>query len=319
MNISRKLSGNLVVSTNSQLLFSTDSKHFLPLAEMAALQAPAQASQFIVRYFETPVAFEHGATLSNFLLALEPWKDLLSLYTDRDVGAYITACRRPVVVGEPQDDPLTKIEISSITDIRRHIVYHREKQLDQYDDIEEYFNAPVTREPTPLLTVENVLRASGFVDNDPDTSYSLMGDFNDIRNLPITIKPQSYIQSIGEKETLLDPNALGALATYEGKCVGFNVALENPLTLREVIHTVIVVGLFFQTPQGMERFMEKIKDDVEDPTPPHLTVVGEDAAPTVHIKDGAFDDVIASLDHENSVWDELLKQSKHVRIGVKTP
>jgi len=319
MNISRKLSGNLVVSTNSQLLFSTDSKHFLPLEEMAALQTPNQASQFIVRYFENPVAFEQGATLSNFLLALEPWKDLLSLYTDRDIGAYIAACRRPVVVGEPQDDPLTKIEISSITDIRRHIVYHREKKLDEYEDIEEYFNASVTREPTPLLTVENVLRASGFVASDPDTSYSLMGDFNDIRNLPITMKPQSYIQSIGENETLLDPNALGASATYEGKCVGFNVALENPLTLREVIHTVIVVGLFFQTPQGMERFMEKIKDDIEENPTPHLTVVGEDAAPTVHIKDGAFDDVIASLDHENSVWDELLKQSKNVRIGVKTP
>lgn len=319
MNISRKLSGNLVVSTNSQLLFSTDSKHFLPLAEMAALQTPNQASQFIVRYFETPVAFEQGATLSNFLLALEPWKDLLSLYTDRDVGAYIAACRRPVVVGEPQDDPLTTIEISSITDIRRHVVYHREKGLSEYNDMEEYFNAPVTREPTPLLTVENVLRASGFVASDPDTSYSLMGDFNDIRNLPITMKPQSYIQSVGENETLLDPNALGASATYEGKCVGFNVALENPLTLREVIHTVIVVGLFFQTPQGMERFMEKIKDDIEENPTPHLTVVGEDAAPTVHIKDGAFDDVIASLDHENSVWDELLKQSKNVRIGVKTP
>lgn len=318
MNLSHKLSGKLVVSTNSQLLFSTDNKHFLPLAEMAALQAPAQASQFIVRYFETPVAFEQGATLSNFLLALEPWKDLLSLYTDRDVGAYITACRRPVVVGEPQDDPLTKIEISSITDIRRHIVYHREKQLDQYDDIEEYFNAPVTREPTPLLTVENVLRASGFVDSDPDTSYSLMGDFNDIRNLPIELKTHSRVQSVDD-QPLLDPNALGANATHDGKCVGFDVALENPLTLREVIHTVIVVGLFFQTPQGMERFMEKIKADVEENPAPHLTVVGEDAAPTVHIKDGAFDDVIASLDHENSVWDELLKQSKHVRIGVKTP
>jgi hypothetical protein len=318
MNISHKLSGNLVVSTNSQLLFSTDSKHFLPLAEMAALQAPAQASQFIVRYFETPVAFEHGATLSNFLLALEPWKDLLSLYTDRDVGAYIVACRRPVGVTEPQDDPLTKIVVSSITDIRRHILRHREKQLSEYDDIEEYFNAPVTREPTPLLTVEHVVRASGFVDNDPDTSYSLMGDFNDIRNLPIELETKSRVQSVDD-EPLLNPAALGASATYEGKCVGFDVEIQNPLTLREVVHAVVVSGLFFQTPQGMERFNEKLKEDIKNDPAPHLSVVGEDPTPTIHIKDGAFDDMFASIEHETNVWDELLKQSKHVRIGVKKP
>lgn len=316
MNLSRKISGNIVVSTQSQLLFSLDNKHFLPLAEMAHLQTPQHAAQFILRYFETPVAFEHGATLSNFLLALEPWKDVLSLYTDRDIGAYITACRRPVGVTDPKDDPISKIVVSSITDIRRHILRHREKELNEYNDIEEYFNAPVTREPTPLLTVEYIVQASGFVDNDPDTSYSLMGDFNDIRNLPIELKPKSRVQSVDD-EPLLDPTALGATATYEGKCVGFDVEIQNPLTLREVIHTVVVSGLFFQTPQGMERFNEKLKEDVKNDPAPHLSVVSEDSSPTIHIKDGAFDDMFASIDHENSVWDELLKQSKHVRIGVK--
>lgn len=320
MNLSRKLSGSVVVSTNSQLLFSMDNKHFLPLAEMAALQTPMQAAQFILRYFETSVEFEMGATLSNFLLALEPWKDLLSLYTDRDIGAYIAACRRPVVVSEPDTDPFTKIVISSVTDIRRHILRHHEKSLDQCTDIEEYFNSPVTREVTSLLKVERVFSATGFVASDPETPYSLMGDFNTIRNLPIELKPVGRVESVDD-ETLFDPNALGARVTYEGKCVGFDTVLEEAITLREAIHTIVVYGLFFATPKGMERFNEKLKEDIkndlcEDKTP-HLTVVGEEKQPTIHIKDGAFDDMFASIDNENSVWDELLKQSKHVRIGVK--
>lgn len=324
MNISRKISGNLVVSTHSQLLFSMDNKHFLPLAEMAALQTPLQAAQFILRYFETPVEFEVGATLSNFLLALEPWKDLLSLYTDRDIGAYIAACRRPVVVREPDTDPFTKIVISSVTDIRRHVVSHHEKSLNECANIDEYFNSPVTREITPSLKVDLVFSATGFVESDPETPYSLMGDFNAIRNLPIEVKPTGHVQTVGDNEILFDPSALGAQITYNGRCVGFDTVLENgAITLREAVHTIMVYGLFFSTPKGMERFNEKLKEDIKnDPCgdeTPHLTVVGEEKPPTIHIKDGAFDDMIASIDNEHSVWDELLKQAKHVRIGVKKP
>lgn len=318
MNLSHKLSGNLVVSIHSQLLFSMDNKHFLPLVEMAALQTPMQSAQFILRYFETSVAFEAGATLSNFLLALEPWKDILSLYTDRDIGAYITACRRPVVVGEPDTDPFTKIVVSSVTDIRRHVLRHHEKSLEQCADIEEYFNSPVTREITPLLNVEHVFSATGFVASDPETPYSLMGDFNAIRNLPIEVKPLGRVQSVDDA-TLFDPNALGARVTYEGKCVGFDTVLEEPITLREVIHTIVVGGLFFATPKGMERFNEKLKEDIKNDPLPHLSVVKEENTPTIHIKEGAFDDMIASIDNENTLWSELLKQAKNVRIGVKKP
>lgn len=317
MNISRKLSGNMVVSTHSQLLFSMDNKHFLPLADMAALQTPDQAAQFIVRYFETPVSFEEGATLSNFLLALEPWKDLLSLYTDRDIGAYITACRRPVAVQDLGEDDISKIVVSSVTDIRRHILRHHEKSLEQCADIEEYFNSPVTREVTPSLKVDQVFSATGFVASDPETPYSLMGDFNAIRNLPIEVKPLGRVQSVDD-ETLFDPNALGAQVTYEGKCVGFDTVFDNgAITLREAIHTIVVNGLFFATPKGMERFNEKIKEDIKNDPLPHLSVVKEESIPTVHIKEGAFDDMIASIDNENTVWNELLKQAKNVRIGVK--
>lgn len=315
MNLSSKLSGNLVVSTHSQLLFSMDNKHFLPLADMADLQTPTQAAQFVVRYFDTPVAFEAGATLSNFLLALEPWKDLLSLYTDRDIGAYIASCRRPVVVTDPKEDAFTKIVISSVTDIRRHVLRNHEKSLEECADIEEYFNSPVTREVTPFLKVEHVFSATGVVESDPETPYSLMGDFNAIRNLPIEVKPMGRVQSVDD-ETLFEPNALGASVTYEGKCVGFDTVLEQTITLREAIHTIVVHGLFFATPKGMENFAQKLKEDQETDLPTHLSVVGEDT-PTIHVKDGAFDDMIASIDNENSVWDELLKQSKHVRIGVK--
>ena len=330
MNISRKLSGTLVVSTQSQLLFSMDNQRFLPLVEMARHQAPNQVPQFIVRYFDTPVSFEAGATLSNFLLALEPWQEILSLYTDRDIGAYIAACRKPMEVSPIKDDDISKIVVSSVVDIRRQVLHHHGKKMDEYDSMEEYFNAPVTTEVTPLLTVEHVFHASGWARNDPDTPYSLMGEFSTICHLPIEIKPTYRVQSVSDNENPLNPDALGAEVSYGGKCVGFEGDFaDNRLTFREVVEAVIVNGLFFATPHGMERFNKKLQEDLNDDRhkkqdSPHLKLVKEDkddnkeenGQTTIRIQEGAFDDMFAAVDHDHAVWEELLRRGSLVRIGT---
>jgi len=316
MNVSSKLSGTVVVSATAQLLFSLDDKTYVPLQEMAAIQTPTQQGNFIVRYFEEPIAFERGATLAHFLLALEPWKEVLTLYTDRDVGAYIDACRRPVAVFTPSPDDISTIVIAPTVSVSRHTLHHYDTTVDECTDLEEYFNAPRRSEPTALVECEHMVNTSGFCASDPLTPYSLMTDFDKIKNLPIVLEKEGTLWSYDRATPLLNPNALGAQMDGDAT-VHFKTA-DVRTTVREAVFSVLVNGLFFATPKGMKRFTEKLKNDPTEEkldAPPPLMVVGENQ-PTIQIKDGAFDGVIEALNHESAVWSAVVKSCATARIGT---
>lgn len=310
--------GQLIFCSDSILRFRSDydEKTALPLLSIQKTISDTDPF-FLLRFFRHTVMIEEGTTLANIFFAIEPWKELLTAYLDRDVGAYIDEVRKP---SKPSTWDLEWIGID-----RRSSVYRAYQHQDMGDG--EDFTAWLNRErvPTEEFDIESCCDASGFIKGDKER-WSLSENVHEIKNLPVILYNKQTLMTL-RKDELLKENASGVNSTDHSRFIYG----DTSFSFYEVMEAIFISGLFYHSPLTAERSYEELKNslsglegEASKETESNLTDAGKDKPLKIEVADGAFDSLITHMESETENWQLIKKQcqkkdSLPVRIGVITP
>ena len=280
---------------------------------------------FIVRFFKQNVSFEQGTTLANVILALEPWQNIISKLTDRNVNAYCTECKKP----SDANQIFSFLEISKSASFSRHYEY---PSFMECEDFNAFFNNKNNRVKTNLFNIDTGTSMCGFNDGD-NNNYSICHvAFHEIKNTPIIFTTQ-------QKNLFFDKELNYLAEQIDGYFIDKNkiTACYSPakLNLTEAISAIFIDGLFYHWPMTQTRsdaFNQEIKEamtefDTEEKVT-KLTVVDEeylsaettteDQGKKVQFASGAFDGLIEHETENARQWDEIhnaLLNNSRLKIG----
>lgn len=182
------MEGKLIFCSDSILRFRSDYDETTTLPLLSIQKAISDTDPFfLLRFFRHTVMIEEGTTLASIFFAIEPWKELLTAYLDRDVGAYIDEVRKP---SKPTTWDLEWIGID-----RRSSVYRAYQHQDMGDgeDLTAWFNRE--RIPTDEFDIESSCDASGFIKGDKER-WSLSENVHEIKNLPVILYSKQTLMTL---------------------------------------------------------------------------------------------------------------------------
>ncbi|HEX4500133.1 MAG TPA: hypothetical protein VH187_03035 [Scandinavium sp.] len=312
------MEGQLIFCSDSILRFRSDYDQTTALPLLSIQKTISNTDPFfLLRFFRHTVLIEERTTLANIFFAIEPWKELLTAYLDRDVGAYIDEIRKP---SQPTTWDLEWIGID-----RRNSVYRAYQHQDMRDG--EDFTAWLNRERIPIgeFDIESSCDASGFIKGDKER-WSLSENVHEIKNLPVILYNKQTLMTL-QKDELLRESASGVNNIDRGRFVYG----ETSFSFYEVMEAIFISGLFFHSPLVAESSYEELKNsfsglenEVSKETEPNLADGEEEKPLKIEVADGAFDSLISHMESETENWQLIKKQcqkegSLPVRIGVITP
>ncbi|CAI1685051.1 Uncharacterised protein [Serratia fonticola] len=312
------MEGKLIFCSDSILRFRSDYDETTALPMLSIQQALANIDPFfLLRYFRHTVMIEEGTMLANIFFAIEPWKDLLAAYLDRNVGAYIDEVRKP---SKPTTWDLEWIGIDRSSSVYR--AYQR-RDMEDGEDFTAYINRE--RIPTDEFDIESSCDASGCIKGDKER-WSLSENIHEIKNLPVVLSSKQTLVTL-QRDGLLKKSASGVNQSDRSRFVYG----ETSFAFYEVMEAIFISGLFFDTPQDATSSFEELKSTLDElkqeqvgESESHI-VGGEEEQPLkVEIAEGAFDSVIGHMESEAESWQCLKKQCQKegalpVRIGIITP
>ncbi|SFR01124.1 hypothetical protein SAMN04487773_1055 [Enterobacter sp. kpr-6] len=312
------MEGQLIFCSDSILRFRSDYEETTALP-LLSIQKTISATDpfFLLRFFRHTVIIEEGTTLANIFFAIEPWKELLTAYLDRDVAAYIDEVKKP--------SKSSTWDLEWIGIDRRSAVY-RAYQYEDKDDGED-FTDWLNREriPTDQFDIESSCDASGFIKGDKER-WSLSGNIHEIKNLPVILYNKQTLMTV-QKDDVLRESVTGVKSTDHSRLVYG----DTSFSFSEVMEAIFISGLFFDTPQAAESSFEELKNSLAglegdiSKTAEYNSGDSEKEKPLkVEIADGAFDSLITHMDSETENWLLIKKQCQQegslpIRIGVITP
>ncbi|HGJ4328650.1 TPA: hypothetical protein ACJGNR_005011, partial [Salmonella enterica subsp. diarizonae serovar 61:z52:z53] len=317
------MNGQLIFCADSILRFRSDYDNTtaLPLVTLQnEIGHGCNDPYFLLRFYRHEVLVEKGTTLTNILLAIEPWKELLTAYLDRDVGAYIDEVRKP--------SKLTTLELEWIGIDRRTGFYrsydYPEQQKDE--DFEDYLNRK--GKPTNKFEINSGCDISGF-SKGRDERWSISGDIHEVKNLPVILLNKQILSAPKESGiNLLNSNVDGV---YEYDNGGF-INGDTVFLLHEVLETIFIYGLFYYSPidakKSNDMLLSKLNEYNEIVQDARLSIVDEEHEEEKTIKlevvEGAFDEFIRHIEYEKEYWKKLKEKCKinnksPVRIGKIIP
>lgn len=278
-------------------------------------------ASFIIRLLNAKTSFEKNTTLSNVILALEPWQELLSKYTDRHIDAYCVECKKP----SDAKQAFSYLKIAKFGTLSRHYQY---RPIGENEDIEDYFNCQDCRIETDLFDVEHSVHMSGIVDGEKEQFSTSCIPFSEIKNTDIITANNSI-------HTLIEKDLSKSVSEIRGITVGdSNVATyysPAKFTFHEIIYAIFVSGLFYQKPMTKERyevFSREILNDTNalENEHPNLSLVSEETQPyeedkqhlKVSIAPGAFDGLIDYESTKTDLWNKIhaqLANNTKIKIG----
>lgn len=299
------MEGKLIFCSDSILRFRSDYDEATVLPLLSIQKAISDTDPFfLLRFFRHTVMIEEGTTLANIFFAIEPWKELLTAYLDRDVGAYIVEVRKP---SKPTTWDLEWIGID-----RRSSVYRAYQHQDMGDgeDFTAWFNRE--RIPTEEFEIESSCDASGFIKGDKER-WSLSENVHEIKNLPVILYNKQTLMTL-QKDELLRESVSGVNSTDRGRFVYG----DTSFSFYEVMEAIFISGLFFHSPPAAEASYEELKNSlsglgnvVSKGTEPNL-VEGEEEKPLkVEVAEGAFDSLITHMESETENWQLIKKLNRH--------
>ena len=311
------MEGQLVFCSDSILRFRSDYDETTALPLLSIQKTILNTDPFfLLRFFRHTVMIEEGTTLANIFFAIEPWKELLTAYLDRDVGAWIDEVRKP--------SNSTALNLEWIGIDRRSSVYraYQRQDMEEGEDFITYLNRePITGDE---FNIESSCDASGFIKGDK-TRWSLGENVHEIKNLPVILYNKQTLMTLPRDE-LLKESVSGINSATHG-CFVYG---ETSFAFCEVMDAIFISGLFFHTPQDAARGAEELKNiltgqEKEMPVDPesNLADCNEEKPLRVDVAEGAFDSVITHMEFEAENWQRIKNQcqkesSLPVRIGVIT-
>ena len=303
--------------------YQNDKEIHYPLLDLQTYYGEDES--FIIRFFKQNVSFEQGSTLANVILALEPWQNIISKYTDRNVNAYCAECKKP----SDANQLFSFLEISKSASISRNYEY---PSIMECEDFNDFFNNKNNRVKTNLFDIDSGTSMCGFQNGD-NSNYSICHvAFHEIKNTPIIFTTQ-------QKNSYLDKD-LNFLAEHiDGYFIDKNkiTSCYSPaeLNLTEAISAIFIDGLFYHSPMTQARcdaFNQEIKEaiaefdteekvtklTVVDEKAPSAESTTEDQGKKVKFASGAFDGVIEHETENAREWSEIhtaLLNKASIKIG----
>ena len=173
---------------------------YYPLSDLQSYYEEDES--FIIHFFQQNVFFEQNTTLANVLLAIAPWQNIISKYTDRDVNAYCAACKKP----SDAEQSFSFLEISKSSTFSRH--YHYLPMKDD-EDLTDFFNNRNNRIKTDLIDIETRTSMCGFHHGDHEHYSASHIAFDKIKHTPIIVASQQKNIFLGKESKLLTENIQG--------------------------------------------------------------------------------------------------------------
>ena len=294
---------------------------YYPLSDLQSYYEEDES--FIIRFFQQNVFFEQNTTLANVLLAIAPWQNIISKYTDRDVNAYCAACKKP----SDAEQTFSFLEISKSSTFSRH--YHYLPMKDD-EDLTDFFNNRNNRIKTDLIDIETRTSMCGFHHGDHEHYSASHIAFDKIKHTPIIVASQQKNIFLGKESKLLTENIQGLLVDKRNITACYSPA---ELSFCEAIYAIFIDGLFYHWPMTQERndaFNQELEDamaefEAEKEKQPTLKLV-DDTKPSdetekalkVKVAPGAFDSVIEHEAENASEWDDIyaaLANKSSLKIG----
>jgi hypothetical protein len=312
------MEGQLIFCSDSILRFRSDYDETTALPLLSIQKTISDTDPFfLLRFFRHTAMIEEGTTLANIFFAIEPWKELLTAYLDRDVGAYIDEIRIP---SKPTTWDLEWIGIN-----RRSSAYRAYQHQDMEEN--EGFAAYLNREriPSNEFDIENSCDASGFIKGDKER-WSLSENVHEIKNLPVILYNKQTLMTL-QKDDLLRESVSGVSSTDRSRFIYG----DTSFSFYEVMEAIFISGLFFHTPHAAASSFDELKDslaglenEMSKEVESNLSNSGEDKQLKIEVADGAFDSLVTYMESETENWQLIKKQCQKegalpVRIGLITP
>lgn len=312
------MEGKLIFCSDAILRFQPDYDETSAVPLLSIQNAIADADPFfLLRFFRHTALTEEGTTLASIFLAIEPWKELLAAYLDRDVGAYIDEVRKP-------SGPMTW-DIEWIGIARRSSVYraYKRQDMEEGEDFSTYFNRE--RFPTDEFDIESSCDASGFIKGDKER-WSISGDVQQIKNLPVILYSKQTLMT-SAKDGLLKKSISGVKSSKHS-CFVYG---DTSFSFSEVMEAIFISGLFFNAPRDATSSLDELKDSLagleeelaEKPNA-DSTDNETDKEPSIVVAEGAFDSLADHMESEAKEWQSIKKLCQRegklpIRIGnIKT-
>lgn len=282
----------------------------------------------ILHFMKQPATIEEAATLANIILALEPWKKIISYYIGRNLDAYCTACK---TLGSTEQE-FSFLEISRYYSTGRVFKY---APLKDFDNLNDYFNSN-HRTPTDLFHAEERISMCGF--NEGDKNNYSMSDcaFSKLRNTPVILvsRQTNSFCLIDDKVKIFNNKIKGIYQDKKGSALYYSKA---EYTLNDIIEAVFEDGLFYENPVSekssaafydmLHSALEEAKELIESEKKPVLKLVSEDLSKAdfgndnnikAVVSPGAFDSGMEEEIEKEDIWNDVYKSlvsSSSIKIG----
>lgn len=300
-----------------------DSKEiYYPLADLQSYYEENES--FIIRFFQQNVFFEQNTTLANVILAIEPWQNILSKYTDRDVNAYCAACKKL----SDAKQTFSFLEISKSASFSRHYDY---LLMNDDEDLTDFFNNKNNRIKTDLIDIETRTTMCGFHHGDYEHYSASHIAFDKIKHTPIIVANQQKNIFLGKETKILAENIQGLFIDKRNITACYSPA---ELSFCEAIYAIFIDGLFYHQPMTQEHhdaFNQDLEDamaefDTEKEKQPVLKLVDDTHQPSesiekelkVKVAPSAFDSVFEHETENAREWDAIYTQlanKSNLKIG----
>lgn len=315
------MDGKVIFSNDGILRFATYEKD-QPAVPLLAIQEAlgVDSYPFFLQQLRKTFVLEQGSTVGSFLLCLQPWAEVASNITDRDVMSYITELRKPSA-DEPAFD---RCEVRKKFGLSQEM-YH--EPIPEGVSWTKWLNRE--RELIWLNTYEvrGEYDICGYTDGNA-SNWSMTTSIHKLKNVPLVINREPVVM-VHEREdrgpAILNPDAAGVTShQYEGSdttvliCKG---SKDEDMTVLDLVTVVIESGLWFNTPQGaineralLETIMSGLPKDEDGniTSPTEVEEEDEDDSEdlTISVAPGAFDGMISHYEQEKSEWEELMDKVK---------
>ncbi len=316
----------------------SEKQPLVPLVAFRDMDSYADDYSFMSRWWGNEVIFEDGLTVAKFLACLQPWQKFWSIYTNKNVGAYIAESKLPTLVKE--EDEGKEWYACLYYASKFNLETKSNKNFDDFEDMNDYFNDRTPASPTPFYDLEAHYSFVGYVKGENE-QYSIdHTPVNEMANYPLILNPYHLIDIDNrahnidqEVVPLFNENAFGirtAVETFDERTYTTKYVLcKKKHILREVVDAFF--WWFASTPAKREAFNEQLKNDIDAidlaekkvENDVYEEIVKDEEAQTdgtkkIVIAEGAFDGVTSYWEAQDKHFKEALAYaSEHTDVPIK--
>lgn len=230
-----------------------DDKEAIPLAFIQKFTDAENDDLFMFDYLNHTVQCEEGVTLANVMLAIAPWSKFLSRMLGIDLDAYLSEIRKPTEL----ENDLDWIGLSTITLIARP---NNAIGVNGIDSIGFLF---ANQDALPKgFFMDSHTKAHGYIKDDTN-AYSIDGDIQTLKNLPVYIDNYHYLMDYQEEESKshLFNQRYGGVKKHPVN--GSYIEVMQTCKLNMFLEGLFKRGIYYPTPEISEEENAKL-DAISD-------------------------------------------------------